>query len=270
MRLPVVIADHSPGLVASQAADTRTILAIGEPETLPPITSEGIPPLLGHRASRPPIEAMLSALRGVGRHALTEDAAGLAGLLDTPLRLVFGLREFDPYLMVRADPLFLPLEFDCGLPKPARERRLLAILPDHAPAALRAALSETDFPSKILHANEKSATLSNAMASASHVLHPPDHPACALATASGRPRSVLRQAGSEQWSQSLAAPTQTIDFRLPQDALRNALNAFLADGEALERAPLVGRWIAMRGCRSGSDRLIEIVQETMEASRTLA
>jgi len=264
-----VIADHSPGLIASQASQSTTLIAIGGPTTLPPITSEGIPPLLGQRASRPPIEPMISALRDIGRHARTEDAGGLAGLLDSPFRLVLGLREFDPYLMVRSDPLFLPPEFDFGLPPPARDRQLLAILPDYSRPALLAALSETDFPSIVLHASDKSSTLKNAMASASHVLHPLDHPAGCLAAASGRPRSVLRQAGSEQWFQGLAAPARTVDSRLPQDAIRNAMNAFLADGEALERARLVGRWIAMRGCRSGSDRLIEIVRETAEVSRTI-
>jgi len=268
LRPIAIIADHSPGLIATGAAGPVPLIALGEPATLPPITPQGFPPILSVRRPLPPIARMLSALRALERNPTTNDAAGLAGLFETPWRLVLGLPELDPYAMVRREPLFLPSHLEGDLPSPAKERRLLAILPPNAPPDLIPALSATDFPSEVLFGLQDAAKCRLAMADASHVLCRPEHPAAAIALASGRPRLLLRRIAASAkapWIPGAAGAERSIDPGLAPEAFRDAINGFMADGDALTRAHIVARWFTNRESPSGTDRIMTILNDLVEA-----
>ena len=251
IRPSVIVADHSPGLVAALGAGPAPVIKVGAARTLPPLTERGYPPLLSVRRPPPPIGAMLDAMARIGRQPETWNAAGLARLLETSRRVVVGLPELDPYHYSRSEPLAAPPEAARPLTPPCETRRLLAVLPPRfGPGTPFATfLMAADPGACFLDASSDTKTLRTAIEETSHVVCLAGSVASAAALVSGRPQLMVLNGTEGDFDARLVEQQMAgrrIDIRLPGATIRARVAAFLVEAFMSEQAMLVADRIAWR------------------------
>jgi hypothetical protein len=268
VRPDAIVADHSPGLVATLGGGAEPILAIGEARTLPPPTRDGFPLLFSRRRPLPPVAAMLAALRAVGRRAESQDAEGLARLLYPSHRVVVGLPELDPYHWSRYEALAAPSELADRLPPQSETRRLLAVLPAtlRRRAALVAAIRAADPGARIVETLEDAGGARRALADASHVVCLAGSAASVAALAGGRLQLMVLDGPDAEIQARLVEQQlagRRIDAGRSPEVLRGHLTEFCDDAYLAEHATLVAARIGARTQGNCLDMLLDRLEEIL-------
>jgi UDP:flavonoid glycosyltransferase YjiC (YdhE family) len=282
----VIIADHSPALIIAARACGIPAIAIGTAYTMPPLDYERMPPMRGDRAPLIPEARMLEAVSKAVPD-LPARGGGLASLLRTDERVVFGLAELDPYGPFRREPLHLPPEPLAPYTEPPDSPSLFAYLGTEHPRLeqLVQALATVRFRvavylrgeagplahflrSRGITAFEEPPALHTLLPTVSHVLSAGGAFMCQAAATAGRPHLVSPlQAEAEL---NLTHLSRLGIGRRLQDggdetAIRHQIEAFMTDHRAQRQCENIAGLIAARPLANGAEAVLAAIRRQLDA-----
>ena len=106
----LVVADHSPALLAALHGTGMPVVTVGTPFTMPPLTLDRLPPLRADQAPSLPEPRLHQSLKAAMTELGLRPPARMVDLFRSNERLVFGMPELDPYRAFRDEPILTPPE----------------------------------------------------------------------------------------------------------------------------------------------------------------
>ncbi|MCE9520921.1 MAG: hypothetical protein K8S25_00650 [Alphaproteobacteria bacterium] len=254
----LVVADHSPALLAALHGTNTPVISVGTPFTMPPLSLDRLPPLRADQAPSLPEARLLLSLKAALEERGMRAPARMVDLLRTNERLVFGLPELDPYRAYRDETILTPPEPLPPFVEAPVKPRLFVYAGSEVPyiETLVQALVEMDveivaylrgdvgpLPHFLKHRGHKvydtPPPLEEVLPTVSHVLSQGGAFTCQAALAAGRPHLIMPLHNETELNLSMCAALGTARRLTPVNnakALRSRLNDFLVETAFLRQA----------------------------------
>lgn len=278
----LIVADHSPGLLAATYGSSIPVIGIGTGFTMPPLELGRFPPLRSDRGPIAPEPRMLEGLRGL-LPSSAPPPGRLVDLFQTTRRFVFSFPELDPYRAFRQEPLYLPPETLPAFVPPPVEPRLFVYLGAETSGleVLAQALVEIAIPA-VVYLRGDAGPLSNFLAMRGVEVHttPPrladvlplvSHVICAggaftchAALAAGRPLMIMPQHGESALNLRLTEGmgfAQRLDHLKDAEQVGDAIEAFVQNHRLTSAAAHWAGVVGLREQPNGAEAVRSAVRE---------
>ncbi len=294
----LVIADHSPALLATLFGKQTPVICVGTPFTMPPLSLDRLPPLRADQAPSLPEPRLLHSVKAALAERNMRPPACMVDLFRSDERLVFGLPELDPYRAFRGEPILTPPE---PLPEfveaPVRPR-LFVYAGSEVPhvETLVQALVGMDIeivaylrgdvgplPHFLKHRGHKvydtPPPLDEVLPTVSHALSQGGAFMCQAAVAAGRPHLIMPLHNETELNLMLAAQmgvARRLEPAKSEKAIRTRLNDFLVETGLIRQARHWALTLGARKQKSGLEETLAAVtrclgpRDQMRSSRLRA
>lgn len=254
----LVVADHSPALLAALYGTGTPVIAVGTPFTMPPLTLDRLPPIRADQAPALPESRLHQSLKSALAARGMRPPARMVDLFRTDERLVFGVPELDPYRAFRDEQILTPPEPLPAFVEAPVKPRLFVYAGSEVPhlETLVQGLVEMDIdivaylrgdvgplPHFLKHRGHRvydtPPPLDEVLPAVSHVLSQGGAFMCHAALAAGRPHLIMPLHNETELNLSACARlgvARRLDPAKHEKTVRARLNDFLIESELMRQA----------------------------------
>lgn len=282
----LVVADHSPALLAALYGTATPVISVGTPFTMPPLSLDRLPPLRADQAPALPEARLLQSLKTALAERGARAPARLVDLFRTDERLVFGLPELDPYRAFRDETILTPPEPLPAFAEAPVKPRLFVYAGSEVPhiEALVQALVEMDvdivaylrgdvgpLPHFLKHrghqVHDTPPPLDEILPTVSHVLSHGGAFTCQAAIAVGRPHMIMSLHNETELNLSMCTQlgvARRLEPSSDAKALRTRLNDFLIETSLMRQARHWALTLRERAQKSGLEEANAAIARQIE------
>lgn len=283
----LVVADHSPALLAALHGTGMPVVTVGTPFTMPPLTLDRLPPLRADQAPSLPEPRLHQSLKTAMTELRLRPPARMVDLFRSNERLVFGMPELDPYRAFREEPILTPPEPLPVFVEAPVKPRLFVYAGSEVPhlETLVQGLVEMDIdivaylrgdvgplPYFLKHRGHKvydtPPPLDEVLPTVSHVLSQGGAFMCQAALAAGRPHLIMPQHNETELNLSACVQmgvARRLDPAKSAKLVRARLNDFLIETGLMRQARHWAMTLRDRKQKSGLDEAHEAVARCLDS-----